>query len=67
MVSQTEIIRVIRTEGRPLTAHEIVDIIGPVGIRPRSSVRSEIGGRCRILVKQGVLKKNDDKAFEVSE
>jgi len=52
MVSQEDVLRVIRDNGKPITIPEIVRIIGPQPCRDKSSLTAEIGSRCRQLQKR---------------
>ncbi len=52
MVSQEDVLRIIREYGKPITIPEIVEIMGAQPCRDRSSLTAEVGARCRQLQKR---------------
>ena len=65
MVSQTAVLKAIRSAGHPVTVQEITDIIGPQCRMDRSSVVGEVATRCNALKKKGKIERCGINAWAV--
>jgi len=61
MVTQEQVLNVIREVNRPITADEITDKLGKDRTRPKYSVVAEVSNRCRQLRANGYVERTTMK------